>query len=235
MMQDREKIILEVLKKVPKQNVVLIGGYGINAYVPPRFSIDCDLVVLDDLAEIEATLRRKGFVKAECGDVPYGNYIRYFREKEKVSFDLLVNSVLDRDTGIVFEGDLFKKYSKERGTVGKVNPIRIDMRIADPEILFAVKFVSARRQDIRDIFMLAGEDLIWDLVAERVSEKCSSDLIVKRSRLIRRITQSKSYRDSLQGAYGKMPDERFDLCKRRLVEFLHRLAESDSSGQSNKI
>ncbi len=61
MMQDREKIVLEMLEKIPKQSVVLIGGYAVNAYVPPRFSIDCDLVVLDNLGEVEAELKNNGF------------------------------------------------------------------------------------------------------------------------------------------------------------------------------
>lgn len=223
MIQDRERIVLETLAKLPKQNVVLIGGYAVNTYVPPRFSIDCDLVVLDDVKKVEASLRRNGFAKSEAGDVPYGNYIRYFRAKEKVSFDLLVHSVLDRDTGIVFKGELFRKHSEKRVTVGRANPIRIEMKIADPEILFVLKFVSARRQDIRDIFMLAGEDLNWSLIAENILEKCDSDLIEKRRRLIRRSIQSKSYRDSLHGPYGKIPDERFDMCRNRLFGFLDRL------------
>lgn len=223
MIQDREKIVLETLEKIPKEDAVLIGGYAVNAYVPPRFSIDCDLVVLDNASKIEAALRKNGFIKTEAGDVPYGSYIRYFREKEKVSFDLLVNSVLDRDTGIVFKGELFKKYSKKRITVGRTNPIRIEMKIADLEILFTMKFVTARKQDIRDIFMLAGEDLNWDLIAKIVSEKCNSDLIKKRRQLITRNIQSKSYRDSLHGPYGKIPDEKFDLCKKRLIDFLNRL------------
>lgn len=228
MMQDREKIVLETLESIPKQNVVLIGGYAVNAYVPPRFSIDCDLVVLNGIKKIEAVLSRNGFVKTEAGDVPYGNYVSYFRKKEKVSFDLLVNSVLDRDTGIVFDGAMFKKYSKKRVTVGRANPIRIEMKIADPEMLFAMKFVSGRRQDIRDIFMLSGEDLSWELVADIISEKCGYELIRQRILMIRRSVQSRSYRDSLHGPYGKIPDERFNRCRNRLTEFLVRLSVGKS-------
>ena len=224
MIQDRERIVLEVLEKIPKQNIVLIGGYAVNAYVPPRFSIDCDLVVIGGLPDVEATLKSSGFAKAESGDVPYGNYVRYVREPEKVSFDLLVNSVLDRATGIVFGKELFEKYSKKRVTVGRAIPIRIEVKIADPEMLFAMKFVSVRKQDIRDIFMLAGEGLDWNLVARLVSEKCKSDLIEKRVALIKRSIESKTYRDSLHGPYGKIPDERFDLCRKRLMEFLDRLS-----------
>jgi len=226
MMQDREKIVLEMLEKIPKQSVVLIGGYAVNAYVPPRFSIDCDLVVLDNLAEVEAELKNNGFVKTESGDALYGNYVRYLRGKEKVSFDLLVNSVSDRRTGLVFEKMLFEKYSKNRVMVGRATPARIEMKIADPELLFAMKFVSGRKQDIRDLFMLAGEDLEWSLVASLVSKKCKGDLVEKRIALIKQSIESESYRDSLHGPYGRIPDERFERCRKHLLELLEKLTQS---------
>jgi len=220
MLDAREGIIIKTLERLPREDVVLIGGYAVNAYVPPRFSIDCDLVVLGSSSKLESLLREDGFKKVGEGDVSYGTYVRYETEKVKVSFDLLKNSVVDRDTKIVFEGDLFQKYSAERTTVGRSVPTRIRMRIVDPELLFAMKFVSARRQDVRDMFMLSGADLNWDLISELVSVKCGRELIGKRSRSISRDVQSENFRDSLHGPFGRIPSERFELCRRRLVEFL---------------
>ncbi len=231
--QNREEAVLEMLEKIPKEDVVLIGGYAVNAYVPPRFSIDCDLVVVGSPDKIEKALEQNGFVRAEEGDVTYGNYVRYMREMDGVSFDLLVNSVLDRETGISFEGKMFEEHSREMITIGRASPVRIKMRIADPEMLFVMKFVAARRQDIRDIFMLAGWELDWDAVGEMISVKCKSELIVERVDLIRRSVKSEGYRHSLQGPYGKMPDEMFDRCEKRLVQFLEKLelVERKSLGQ----
>lgn len=223
MIQERERSVLEILQKIPKQNAILIGGYAVNAYVPPRFSIDCDLVVFGSPKAIESALKSNEFSCTEAGDVPQGRYIRYFRDADKVAFDLLVNSVFDRNSGIVFEGELFKKYSKRRVTVGRVTPIRIEMRIADPEILFATKFVTARRQDIRDIFMLAGEDLERDKIGNLIKEKCDSKLVQKRIETIRNSVESKGYRDTLHGPFGKIPDERYGSCKNKLLEFLSRM------------
>src|SRR6266566_547278 len=220
MLDARESIILNTLRRLPKKDVVLIGGYAVNAYVPPRFSIDCDLVILGGSSKIESLLKADGFMKVSEGEVTSGGYVRYEKERIKVSFDLLENSVVDRDTKIVFEGDLFRKHSAERTTVGRSVPTRIRMRIADPELLFAMKFVSARRQDIRDMFMLAGANLDWDLVTELLSAKCDRRLMGERSRAIMRDVQSRTFRDSLHGPFGTIPDERFDLCRRRLVEFL---------------
>ncbi len=222
MLESREALILETLRELPN-DVVLIGGYAVNAFVPPRFSIDCDLVVFNGVKEIKNILVKKGFEEMEKGNVPYGEYIRFMRKREKVSFDLLINSVLDRNSGIVFEDNLFKKYSKERITVGRANPFRIKMRIADPELLFAMKFVSARRQDIRDIFMLSGTELNWSLIKEIIKKKCSEELIKERIKLIKAKVTSKNYRDSLQGAFGKIPDKTFDNCNLNMVKFLDGL------------
>ena len=220
MLDARESIIIKTLQRLPREHVVLIGGYAVNAYVPPRFSIDCDLVVLGNSSKLESLLREDGFKKVGEGDVSYGGYVRYEMEEVKVSFDLLKNSVVDRDTGIVFEGELFRKYSAERTTVGRSVPTRIKMRIVDPELLFAMKFVSGRRQDVRDMFLLAGGNLNWDLISELLSAKCDRGLIGKRSRSITRDVQSETFRDSIHGPFGRIPNQLFELCRTRLVEFL---------------
>ena len=234
MLDARESIIIKTLQKLPREEVVLIGGYAVNAYVPPRFSIDCDLVVLGSSSKLESMLKEDGFRKTAEGDVSYGGYVRYEMKDVKVSFDLLENSVVDRDTRIVFEGELFKKHSAERTTVGRSVPTRIRMRIADPELLFTMKFVSAGKQDIRDMFMLAGGNLGLKLIIHLVSAKCGPSLIVKRSHSINRDVQSENFRDSLHGPFGRIPDEKFELCRRRLVDLLETLESTFSVDRIKK-
>ena len=114
-----------------------------------------------------------------------------------------MSSVVDRDTGVAFEGELFREHSAERTTVGGSVPTRIKMRIVDPELLFAMKFVSGRKQDTRDIFMLAGVALEWNVVSEIISGKCDSDLIREKIKSTMALVDSKNYRDSLQGPFGR--------------------------------
>ena len=55
--QLREKEIFETLRKLKDRNFVLIGGYAVNAYTLPRFSVDCDIVIYkDDLESIAKDL-----------------------------------------------------------------------------------------------------------------------------------------------------------------------------------
>ena len=54
----REKEIFETLRRMEKFKFVIIGGYAVNAYTLPRFSVDCDIVVKDkeELRDIEEAL-----------------------------------------------------------------------------------------------------------------------------------------------------------------------------------
>ncbi|MHB2035682.1 MAG: hypothetical protein ACYCPW_02950 [Nitrososphaerales archaeon] len=87
-----------------------------------------------------------------------------------------------------------------------------------------MKFVAARRQDVRDIFMLAVEKLEWELVKKLITEKCGAELIKNRANLIRKSVSSDGYRDNLQRPYGKMPDKRFETCRKVLTDFLKEIA-----------
>jgi hypothetical protein len=224
MLEKRERVILEVLKKLPEDSIILIGGYAVNAYVPPRFSIDCDLVVLDKLEKIKKILTENGFKETDVGETPYGGkYYRLERAEEKIYFDLLFRSVLDRESGISFSSELIEKHSKERITVGKANPIRIGLKIIDPVLLFALKFVCCRKQDIRDIFMLSGLKLDWNLIKEILFKKCSKKILEERIENIKKTVKNKTFRDSLQGAFGAMPTETFDSCKKNLLNFLESM------------
>src|SRR3989344_900560 len=96
-LQLREKEIFETLKAIKDCNFVVIGGYAVNAYALPRFSIDCDIVVQDD-PELE---------KTETGQsLPYaGKFFRYEKKIDKdfkVGIDILFGSILDRQTNSTF-------------------------------------------------------------------------------------------------------------------------------------
>ena len=47
MLQLREKEIFETLKQLKKFKFIIIGGYSVNAYTLPMFSVDCDIVIRD--------------------------------------------------------------------------------------------------------------------------------------------------------------------------------------------
>ena len=56
----REKEIFETIKKIKNIDFVIIGGYAVNVYTPPRFSVDADIVVLDSAAAKKAAMILEG-------------------------------------------------------------------------------------------------------------------------------------------------------------------------------
>lgn len=75
-LQLREKEIFEILKKIKKCKFVIIGGYAVNAYTLPRFSVDCDIVIKahDELHRIEKILFDSGYQKVKsASDLPPQN------------------------------------------------------------------------------------------------------------------------------------------------------------------
>jgi hypothetical protein len=205
-----------------------------NAYVPPRFSVDCDLVVLDNIAQVEKELKQQGFEKGEAGDVPFGRFVHYESKPTGVSYDLLIHSLVDNRSGVVFRGKLFDKYSAERRVVGRMAIGMVTMRVADPELLFATKFVPVRKQDARDMFMLSGTKLDWSLVEWLIRAKCSNALLKANVDKIRAITSASGFQDSINGAYGRIPDETYDRCKKGLESFFSRLLSRRKLASTSK-
>src|SRR3989344_2458332 len=127
MLQLREKEIFETLKKMSKFKFVVIGGYAVNSYTLPRFSVDCDIVVKDtkELKKIEEALINFGYIKEENNKDKtsyYGDFLRLEKDigdNIKVSIDILIKEVLDRQTNATFSSDWIFDNSEIRTLRGK--------------------------------------------------------------------------------------------------------------------
>ncbi len=221
--EERERFIFSMLEELKgKVDFVVIGGYAINAYTLPRFSVDCDLVVKDRKAmlAVKRILESKGFAKRAIGILSgyKGEFLCLATKKPVVTtFDVLAGNVEDRITKTMFPAELIFKYSAKRIIFGKGSPARIETRVADAEMLFMMKAVSCRKPDIRDVFMLASTKLdkakILKITKETPIPKESIEKIVEK------IT-SKGFKDSLQGVFGMLPEKQFETSKRKLLALL---------------
>src|SRR3989338_9201899 len=169
-LQLREKEIFNTLKKIKKSNFVIIGGYAVNAYTLPRFSVDCDIVIKDrkELEKVEESLLDLGYRKEKnySDKVSYGgNFERYEKElgnNFKVSVDILISEVFDRQTKAKFSADWVFGNSSLRNLQGKTISEQLKLRIINVDALFVMKLISCRQTDIRDIFLLINsKDKKW--------------------------------------------------------------------------
>src|SRR3989344_693214 len=135
-LQLREQEIFETLKKIRKFHFVIIGGYAVNAYALPRFSVDCDLVVKNnkEAKNIEGILTTLGYLKISMNkkESLYNNFERFEKDlgnKFRVSIDLLIKEVLDRQTNVVFSADWIFDNSKIRTAKGKTITEELNVNI----------------------------------------------------------------------------------------------------------
>ena len=220
MLQLREKEIFETLKKISRFDFVIIGGYAANAYALPRFSVDCDIVVKARIKEMERTLESDGYRLEDSGrqTLPYsGHFFRYEKtiEKEfKVSMDILVKEILDRQTNSVFSAEWVFTNSSLRLFKGKTITEELKLRIIGIDALIAMKFISCRNTDIRDIFMLmpSSKDKGW--IKQEISSRCSFE--GRFSKVKAKITSAK-FKDDLQGVYGFVNESVFEKHKKAVL------------------
>jgi hypothetical protein len=219
----REKEIFETLKKIKAHSFVLIGGYAVTSYTLPRFSVDCDIVLKnrDELKEIEKKLIELGYKKQEIDkkQLPYyGNFERYEKilsNNFKVSIDILIEEVSDRNTGISFASDWVFKNSEIKNIKGKTITEELKLRVATPDALTVMKISSCRINDIRDVFMLALQikDKKW--IKEEISKKYNFE---ERFSRLKENINSKQFKDGLQGVFGLINDELFERHKKEILK-----------------
>ncbi len=217
----REKEIFETLKKIQRHKFVVIGGYAVNAYTLPRFSVDCDIVVKNDeeLEDIQMILVDFGYVKVQAdSEIPYhGRFERYEKtlpNKFKVSMDILIEEILDRQTNATFSADWVFENSSIRRLRGKTISEELKLRIINADALFAMKMISCRSTDIRDIFLLITS-VDKNTVKKKVEQRY--DFHDRWNKLNKEIT-SKKFKNGLQGVFGIIDETTFEKHKKLILE-----------------
>lgn len=224
-LQLREKEIFRTLKKLRNFKFVVIGGYAVNAYTLPRFSVDCDIVVKrGDSEKIEKELLDLGYKESKTEvETPYnGSFRRYEKEIEKgfnVSMDILIKEVLDRQTNSTFSAEWVFENSKIRILRGKTITEELKLRVINPDALFVMKMITCRLTDIRDIFLLISgiKNRIW--IREEISKRYSFEDRLER---VKKEITSKQFKDGLQGVFGLVDNKVFEKHQRMMLELEKR-------------
>ncbi len=221
--QLRENEVFKALRKIKNQKFIVIGGYAVNAYTLPRFSVDCDIVTENKTETVEITkeLTKLSYERAKDTDFgPYsGDFLRYEKTISKnfmVSFDILIKNVYDRQTKAMFSAEWVFKNSALRTLKGKTITGELKLRIVNPEALVVMKFVSCRNADIRDVFMLMPQvkDLEW--VKKEISERV--DFKDRFFKVKSKIT-SEQFKDNLQGVYGYIDEKLFEKHNKTILKY----------------
>ncbi|KHO54190.1 MAG: hypothetical protein QT10_C0019G0004 [archaeon GW2011_AR19] len=218
-LQLREKEIFETLKKIKKSKFVVIGGYAINSYTLPRFSVDCDIVIKNrkELNKIEKSLLEIGYHKEKnySDKISYkGNFQRYEKELEnnfKVSIDILIEEILDRQTNAKFSAKWVFDNSALRNLQGKTINEQLKLKIINADALFTMKLISCRQTDIRDIFLLVNSIKDKEWIKKEVLQRYN--LKDRLAKVLSKIGP-KQFKDELQGVFGMVDNKLFEKNKK---------------------
>ncbi|MGA7860321.1 MAG: nucleotidyl transferase AbiEii/AbiGii toxin family protein [Thermoplasmata archaeon] len=179
---------------------VLIGGYAVAAYGPPRFSVDIDLALPQSLFEpIRRWLAAEGFSpKLTMGSERSADSLRKLRaQRGDVSSDLYFGGVRARESGaeVPFRwlGDRPRSMRLRLRTL----TTRGDVRVARPEALWVLKLLAGRPQDLSDLFAIRQQAIETYEVSSMLASLNSPKLRLTVDRVSKLLESPALYRDSL--------------------------------------
>lgn len=210
----REHGIFEALGALSQSGCAfsVIGGYAVNAYALPRFSVDCDIVAAGKEAQKAAEiLVSLGFVRrAQQRGAPYADFIRLEREilpHISASFDVLFDAVEDRQSGATFLAEWVLRNSSVRPLPAKTFVGSTSVRVIGPDALFVMKFCCGRDSDVRDAFMLCDRVGDWRWVRREISARM--DFEKQHRRLMEKVSGGE-FRKNLGGVFGYVEQKAFE-------------------------
>ncbi len=183
--------ILEALNG-ETDDFVVIGGYAVSAYGQHRFSVDCDLATnRNNIPIIDSALLRDGYeLWKGRARPPIGVTTREYRKpvgQKYVSVELFVNTVVSRTTRGTWTYKFIRENSVEAIVVGATDST--PSRVANRNLLVAMKLHAGRTQDFRDVVILS-EKVDWKTVARCAACGSKEQLIEQIESAIKQISSA---------------------------------------------
>jgi hypothetical protein len=191
----------------------IIGGYAVASYGLPRFSQDVDLVIpRDTKPKIVEWLDEAGFrspPRDSRSFIHFDDVIRLTRGD--VILDLMVGRVRDREVGAELPEPWISK--KSNRTILELVRARTTspVAIARPEAIWALKLLSARDQDLGDLYAISRTKIQEADIAAILSSVMNAKLRVQLEELASRLQSPKIYFDSLSRVQGGSPRDQRNL------------------------
>jgi hypothetical protein len=228
-MGERESICLEVLKELPLADYVLIGGYAASSFDFPRFSVDLDLVIMPEkLNQFTKILEKMGFRATEPfeigKDVYGGRFQRFEKDDVHASVDLLINSVASRQTGSSYSFEQLMENSQLREVVGFSSNVKARARVANREMLIALKANSMRLADQRDIIALCNSEVEVPKVVQLL-KRCPREIVLNNIETFLETLSRERHKDSIKGVF-MLDDRVYERIIRRAKTVFQEVQES---------
>lgn len=197
----REAQVVAFLDHLPRELApVLVGGYAVAAYGPPRFSVDVDLVLpVGSLASaIEwfdaNSIHHKRTLEFEG---PAGRMAKLLIRRDLVSGDVYIGGLRARETGIIVDYEWIARSPQlQRLSLTTVNT-RNPILVARAEALWVLKLLAGRAQDLTDLFAMSGWRFDHAEVRGKLDQLADKDTRAHFRRVRARLESDKEYKDAL--------------------------------------
>jgi hypothetical protein len=197
----REEATIAFLDALPQElDPVLVGGYAVAAYGPPRYSEHVDFVLPSKNEQSSAAwfkqygMESRRTVKFEQRSESWSEYRI---SKGLVSGDVYVGGMQARDSharvdyGWIARRPEMAKLALTTGTT------RAPIAVARPEALWVLKLLAGRPQDLTDLFGISGRGVDRSEVRAELSNLLTDSVRTQLNKVVGRIAGDKVYRDAL--------------------------------------
>jgi Nucleotidyl transferase AbiEii toxin, Type IV TA system len=207
----REQMVLALLDRWPwNLGGVIIGGYATLAYGPPRYSDDVDVVIpILAAPHVREWLRSEGLTVSKRS-VPNpenfdGQVERY--KQSPITLDLLTDAVRDRDAKVDIPERWISKDAVRQRLVTISGRTTIEVPIARPAALWALKLQAGRPRDLSDLFAISETPFNPGEVESLFRTVTSKSLVAKLTTVRLKVRSPHLYEDSLSRRQLGKPSE----------------------------
>ena len=226
----REQAVLALLDRWPwTLGGVIIGGYATLAYGPPRYSDDVDVVIPTPAApRVRAWLRSEGLTVSKRS-VPNpenfdGQVERY--QLSPITLDLFADAVRDRDAKVDIPERWISKDAVRQRLVTISGRTSIEVPIARPAAIWALKLQAGRPRDLSDLFAISETPFDASEVEALFRAVTSKSLVAKLTAVRLMLGSPHLYEDSLsRRQLGKLSDPGNRRKWDRFVSTVNRIIE----------
>jgi hypothetical protein len=226
----REQTVLALLDRWPwNLGGVIIGGYATLAYGPPRYSNDVDVVIpILAAPRVRAWLKSEGLTVSKRSRPNPENFDgqveRY--KRSPIILDLLADAVRDRDAKVDIPERWISKDAVWQRLVTISGRTTIEVPIARPAALWALKLQAGRSRDLSDLFAISETPFDAGEVESLFQAVTSKSLVAKLTTVRSTVRSRRLYEDSLSRRQLGKPSEPANLRKwDRFVSTVDRIIQ----------
>ncbi len=207
----REAQVIALLDELPRElGSILIGGYAVAAFGPPRYSVDVDLVLPEASrpnAAIWFTSVGASFRQSLKFEHAGSEWTKARISRDLVEGDAYFGGLRARESGAVVDYPWIAKHPVVKRLTLSTGITHRETRVARAEAIWVLKLLAGRAQDITDLFVISQWRVDESEVRSQLTSLLNQDVRSHLRRVATRLSSDKEYRDALSRAILGSPSD----------------------------